>query len=82
MLTSFVCGAAGTAICMAISIAVMVATHRTGHFGAREWLIASAIVVATSAVVGGIAVICYWLQPRDRWGRRKPVDPTDILPFV
>lgn len=82
MLTSFMCGAVGAAICMVIALLVMVGTNHVGSLSAPEWLLGGAIVAGTSALVGGLAIICYLFQPRDRWGRRKPVDPTDVLPFL
>ena len=67
---------------MVVALGVIVGASRLGHLSASERLFGGAIVAATSAFVGGIAVVCYLLQPRDRWGHCKPVDPTDVLPFL
>jgi hypothetical protein len=67
---------------MLIAMTVKIGPHRLGHLTLRERLVGGAIVIATSALIGGIAALEQLLQPRDRWGRRKEVDPTGVLPFI
>lgn len=81
-MVSFLRGAFATAICMVVAIAFKTPMHRWSHLDGREWLLGVAIVAGTSVLVGTVAAIGWLFLPKDRWGRRKDYDPTDILPFL
>jgi hypothetical protein len=82
MLFSFIRGALATAVCMIFAIAFMTPLRQWSQLGGRDWLLGAAVVAATSTLVGTVAAIGWMFLRRDRWGRRKDHDPTDILPFL
>jgi hypothetical protein len=82
MLGQFAKGALATALCMSIAIACRIPLHRWAQLNVRDWVTGAAIVLVTSIVVGVVVAVGSLLRGRDRFGRPKKFDPTDIIPFI
>ncbi len=82
MLEHFFKGFFSTALCMSIALAFKVPLHYWREVSAHEWGIGLALIAAASIVGGMITALCWLTGRRDRFGRRKDIDSTDIMPFI
>ena len=85
MFARFLTSSVTTAFALALALAVRMPLAQWSHLTVADWVRGTAAIVLASTLVGGVAVVCSLGRKRDRFGRLRKTDTTDvadIAPFI